>query len=245
MEVAFAVITVVSVGLAAITALTAWRAVRTERHRSEARVAWLAAAAYAPDRPTRRSPQPERPAERGDWVGPLISWQSNPDGAPEEGLFRTVRRADPGPRRLGLAAASASLVLSVAAASIITGARHGSPPIAASVERPAPLQLVSLAHIREPQGLTIAGAVRNPTGSTKVEGLTAVVSLLDQSGHLISTRDVPLDYRALAPGEETPFSVTVPDLGSIRRYRVSFRAGRDVIPHVDRRTEPAAAAQGV
>jgi hypothetical protein len=85
--------------------------------------------------------------------------------------------------------------------------------------------------------LTISGVVRNPANGPKLEGLTAVVSLIDGQGGLISTKDVPLDYRALSPGEEAPFRVTVPDPGSIARYRVSFRAGTDVVPHVDRRTD--------
>jgi hypothetical protein len=79
--------------------------------------------------------------------------------------------------------------------------------------------------------------VRNPSTGTKVEGLTAVISLLDRNGALVSTKDVPLDYRALGPGEEAPFKVAVPDPGSISRYRVSFRAGPEVVPHVDRRTD--------
>jgi len=48
---------------------------------------------------------------------------------------------------------------------------------------------------------------------------------------------VPLDYRAIGPGEEAPFKVTIPDPGAIARYRVSFRAGTDVVPHVDRRVD--------
>jgi hypothetical protein len=103
--------------------------------------------------------------------------------------------------------------------------------------RSEPLELVALAHIRETSLLTISGTVRNPMTGSKVEGLTAVVSLLDRNGALVSTKDVPLDYRALGPGEEAPFKVAVPDAGLISRYRVSFRAGTDVVPHVDRRTD--------
>src|SRR5207302_549277 len=83
---------------------------------------------------------------------------------------------------------------------------------------------------REDTSLTITGTVRNPPGGPRLEGLTAVVSLIDSHGGLISTKDVPLDYRALGPGEEAPFKVTIPDPGSVARYRVSFRAGTDVVP---------------
>ncbi len=107
----------------------------------------------------------------------------------------------------------------------------------AQVNHTEPLELVALGHARETSVLTISGTVRNPSSGAKVEGLTAVISLLDRSGALVSTKDVPLDYRALKPGEEAPFKVSIPDPGSIARYRVSFRAGTDVVPHVDRRVD--------
>ena len=100
-----------------------------------------------------------------------------------------------------------------------------------------PLELVSLGHARQVSVLTISGTVRNPATGVKLEGLTAVVTLLDRTGALVSTKDVPLDYRALGPGEEAPFKVSIPDPGAIARYRVSFRAGTDVVPHVDRRSD--------
>jgi hypothetical protein len=96
---------------------------------------------------------------------------------------------------------------------------------------------VALGHARETSELTITGTVRNPASGIKLEGLTAVVTLLDRDGSLVSTKDVPLDYRAIAPGEEAPFTITIPDARSIARYRVSFRAGTDVVPHVDRRVD--------
>ena len=105
-----------------------------------------------------------------------------------------------------------------------------------------PLELVALNHSREARSLTITGTVRNPQSGTKLEALTAVVSLLDSTGALVSTKDVPLDYRALRPGEEAPFRVNIPDPGAIARYRVSFRAGTEVVPHVDRRIEPRLAS---
>jgi hypothetical protein len=100
-----------------------------------------------------------------------------------------------------------------------------------------PIELVALGHNRDVSTLTITGTVRNPSGGVKLEGLTAVISLLDHNGALLSTKDVPLDYRAIGPGEEAPFKVSIPDPGSIARYRVSFRAGTDVVPHVDRRVD--------
>jgi hypothetical protein len=47
----------------------------------------------------------------------------------------------------------------------------------------------------------------------------------------------PLDYTALAPGEESPFVIRVPLTGTVERYRIGFRTddGR-VLSHVDRRS---------
>jgi hypothetical protein len=113
--------------------------------------------------------------------------------------------------------------------------RTTSVTTAATASHSEPLELVSLGHLREASSLTISGIVRNPSSGPKVEGLTAVISLIDSHGGLISTKDVPLDYRALGPGEEAPFRVSIPDPGSVARYRVSFRAGTEIVPHVDRR----------
>jgi hypothetical protein len=118
-----------------------------------------------------------------------------------------------------------------------TSASNEHAATVAQVNHTEPLELVALGHAREVSVLTIKGTVRNPSSGVKVEGLTAVISLLDRAGALVSTKDVPLDYRALGPGEEAPFTVSIPDPGSIARYRVSFRAGTDVVPHVDRRID--------
>jgi len=117
-----------------------------------------------------------------------------------------------------------------------TSATNDAAETVAQVAHSEPLELVALGHAREVTLLTISGTVRNPSTGVKLEGLTAVVSLLDRNGVLVSTKDVPLDYRALGPGEEAPFKVSIPDAGPIARYRVSFRAGTDVVPHVDRRS---------
>ena len=44
-----------------------------------------------------------------------------------------------------------------------------------------PLELVALGHTRDASTLTITGIVRNPAKGPKLEGLTAVVSLLDET----------------------------------------------------------------
>jgi hypothetical protein len=153
--------------------------------------------------------------------------------------FGTVERGEATTGRLPLLAAA---VLICILGSAMLFLRSSSQDDRTSTAQTAahdvnPLELVSLGHNREAKSLTISGMVRNPASGHKLEGLTAVVSLLDTKGGLISTKDVPLDYRALGPGEEAPFTVSVPDPGAIARYRVSFRAGTEIVPHVDRRPE--------
>lgn len=222
METTLIVVAVASIAAAIVAIGTARRVLRDERARSDARVTALSAAADAYDASHR-------------------TWTQGPSPEPHVAVssgrfFGTVERDEPSGSRLPLLAA-ATLILLLGGALIFlnTAAPGGGEPVALAT--PAePLELVALGHAREATVLTISGTVRNPSSGPKLEGLTAVVSLLDRSGALVSTKDVPLDYRALGPGEETPFKVRVPGPGAIARYRVSFRAGSDVIPHVDRRT---------
>jgi hypothetical protein len=153
-------------------------------------------------------------------------------------FFGTVQREQTSGNRLPLFAAAALIVMLGGALIFLnTSASNDHAATVAQVNHTEPLELVALGHAREVSVLTIKGTVRNPSSGVKVEGLTAVISLLDRAGALVSTKDVPLDYRALGPGEEAPFTVSIPDPGSIARYRVSFRAGTDVVPHVDRRID--------
>jgi hypothetical protein len=209
---------------------------------------------------------PQPPARKdGTWTSVAGEWQWNPNresgGSParnsdarssvpiafdddtsiassNDAMFGTVQRDARSSPRFAFVAGLALIVALAGAVAVFTTSTHrdahGS---ARDTSHAGPLELVSLGHSRDANTLTISGVVRNPRVAPKVEGLTAVVSLIDEHGGLISTKDVPLDYRALGPGEEAPFKVTVPDPGSVARYRVSFRAGTDVIPHVDRRTD--------
>ncbi len=153
-------------------------------------------------------------------------------------FFGALQREETSGSRLPIFAAAALIVMLGGALMFLnTSASSDDSTPVAQVGRSEPLELVALGHAREISRLTITGTVRNPASGLKLEGLTAVVSLLDRDGALVSTKDVPLDYRAIGPGEEAPFRVTIPDPGSIVRYRVSFRAGTDVVPHVDRRVD--------
>jgi hypothetical protein len=112
---------------------------------------------------------------------------------------------------------------------------HEAAPAAAS----QPLELLSLAHTRSGSSITVSGVVRNPAGATSRDGVAAVVFLFDGTGRFLSSARADLDYRALGPGDESPFVVVVPRGEGVARYRVSFRAGDSLVPHVDRRGEPA------
>jgi hypothetical protein len=235
MDTVLLIITLISAATAIVAFASARRLRRTERERTEARVAALAQAADT------------HGGLDGGWtqVGGEFQWNPAADGNPQSPIpagsdrfFGTVQREETSGSRLPLLAA-ASLIVMLGGALIFlnTSASNDHAATVAQVNHSEPLELVALGHARDMSVLTITGTVRNPSSGVKVEGLTAVISLLDRAGALVSTKDVPLDYRALGPGEEAPFKVSIPDPGSIARYRVSFRAGTDVVPHVDRRID--------
>jgi hypothetical protein len=264
MDTVLLVVTLISAVTAIFALASAHRLRRHERERSEARVAALASAAEthggtdggwtqvggefqwnpAADGmrdsgfgiSAARAPREER-------VKPVTRPIPNPEPLVLEvepsAFFGTVQREEPSRGRAPIFAAAALIVMLGGALLFLNTSSSSSDHTAtvARVNHADPLGLVAQRHAREVRVLTITGTVRNPSSGIKVEGLTAVVSLLDASGALVSTKDVPLDYRALAPGEEAPFKVSIPDPGSIARYRVSFRAGTDVVPHVDRRVD--------
>jgi type II secretory pathway pseudopilin PulG len=257
MEAAMLVITIVSVAAAIAAFSSARRAQRREQERSEARVAALAAAAethgatdggwtqvagewqWTPDALGTRDLGLGIRTERATRVtDPIPNPQRPIPGSSSERLFGTVERAEPSGSRVPMMAAAALIVMlggTLIFLNTSTSNEHAAP--GAQTPQSEPLELLALGHARERRVLTISGTIRNPSTGVKLEGLTAVVSLLDRNGVLVSTKDVPLDYRALGPGEEAPFKVSIPDAGPIARYRVSFRAGTDVVPHVDRRND--------
>jgi hypothetical protein len=168
---------------------------------------------------------------------PIVDVDAEPQTSSDR-LFGTVDREQPSGSRLPLFAAAVLIVMLGGALVFLNTSASSDPGSRVTqVHHTEPLELVALGHARDVSVLTITGTVRNPSNGVKVEGLTAVISLLDRAGALVSTKDVPLDYRALGPGEEAPFKVSIPDPGAIARYRVSFRAGNDVVPHVDRRSD--------
>jgi type II secretory pathway pseudopilin PulG len=259
METALLVITLISIAGAVAAFASSRRVQRREQERSEARIAALAAAAE-----THGASDGGWTQVAGEWqwtpnaepqVGirdqgfgissarltrgtdPIPNPQSLITESSSGRFFGTVEREDPSSRVPMLAAAALIVMLGGTLIFLNTSATNEHAATVSQIAASEPLELVALGHAREVTLLTISGTVRNPSNGVKLEGLTAVVSLLDRNGVLVSTKDVPLDYRALGPGEEAPFKVSIPDAGPIARYRVSFRAGTDVVPHVDRRSD--------
>jgi hypothetical protein len=101
-----------------------------------------------------------------------------------------------------------------------------------------PLELVALGHDRDGDRLTVRGVIRNPSSAAPVDPLTAVVFAFDPDGGFIASGRAIIDSSALRPGAESTFIVTVPGAAAVGRFRVSFRSGDRIVPHVDRR-EPA------
>ena len=233
MDTVLLIVTLISAATAIVALASASRLRRQERERSEARVAALAGAAET------------HGGTDGDWIQVGGEFQWNPAAHPQAPIavnsgafFGTVERAEAAANRLPMFAAAALIVMLGGALIFLnTSVTNDHAATIGHVNQTWPLELVALGHARETSVLTITGTVRNPSSGVKMEGLTAVISLLDRGGALVSTKDVPLDYRALGPGEEAPFKVSIPDPGAIARYRVSFRAGTDVVPHVDRRMD--------
>jgi len=131
---------------------------------------------------------------------------------------------------------------------IVIGAIIGTRSSGASasdVSSARPLELVSMRHQREGTTLTVSGLVHNPTAGTAVNGVTAVVFAFDRNGGFVASGRAPLEFASLAPGDESPFVVAVPNVSDVARYRVSFRTGQGIVRHVDRRSNQVQLAQAV
>ena len=84
-----------------------------------------------------------------------------------------------------------------------------------------------------------------PWEGAAVNGVTAVVFAFDRTGAFVASGRAPLDFSALAPGDESPFVVNVPNVSDVARYRVTFRSGTGVVRHIDRRGNQVQLAQAV
>jgi hypothetical protein len=206
-----------------------WRLLREERARSAARIAVLAAAADEDDVVTQPVAAPWAPARISAPLGDAF-------------LGSSLARASHGGQR-GLAIAAGILFTIIVVGGYLTVFRGESPApnAAASGRAETSLELVSLRHERQSAGLAITGLVRNPVNGADVEELAAVVLLFDQQGAFVTSSRANVDFTKLAPGDESPFVITLDAPSNVARYRVSFRNDAGVVPHIDRRgQEPIA-----
>jgi hypothetical protein len=172
---------------------------------------------------------------------------SRPATAPIADSFLETEapRASEGRQRgLAMAAAIFFVVLAGGAYWLISGPNGGAQATSASgAAVNAPLELMSLRHERVGTRLSLSGLVRNPAAGAPIDSLNAVVFLFDAQGGFITSARTGVDFKRLAPGDESPFVITMDAPANVARYRVSFRTEAGILAHVDRRSEqPAATA---
>ncbi len=235
------IVTILSLAAAAILAVLNWRLIGEERRRSAARVdALVSAAAVAPE-PLLVPPVSETPADH------VVL---RPTAVEHQDLFHTT--AEPVsfgwrlavPVSLGILVVGALLTVGL----LSNGGGTQPAPTGATVRTAgagttsSPLELLSLRHELTEDRLSITGLVRNPRASRQLSGVNVVVFVFDRGGAFLTSLQGPLDFRTLAAGDESPFVVSLDHIADVGRYRVSFRAEDQVVPHVDRRQAPVVAS---
>lgn len=209
MEMTLIAITLGALAVAAAMFVAARRVLRENQRRDDARVAVLAAGIT-------RDAAPEATP-----VSSLFEAHETPSGRERMATFAAV----------GATVALVALVAALAGAglALIPGDAATRPPAAAAVE--APLELVALTHERVGDQLVIRGRVRRLPGRP----ITAVVRFRDGNGTLLESARAVTGADGEPPGSAASFVVTLPAAGMAGRYRVSFRVGDRVLPHVDLR----------
>ena len=262
MDTTLVTVTLLSMGMAAALRVIVWRMLRDEQQRSEARVLALPkrsepAPAGAP-RPATRDPRQVTRAGgpiRVDEQRTEVEGRGTRDlmlratPAPAAAMFAEREAASPWGNRLavmaGLALVLASGILLALTVRDRTGAQArpatGTGAAAQPGTNTAPaigLELLSLRDARQPAALTITGLVQNPRGGAARSGVTVTAYAFDEKGSFLASGRAPLDVTALAPGDESPFVVSVPVTDTVARYRIGSR-GEDgrVIAHIDKRQQ--------
>ena len=203
---------------------------------------------------SRLAPFPLVQRTGGRWTEDLAIRPSVDRGTSAPDLFRQPETRSRGPI---VAVAGGIVVVGAIALLVVVAARR--PPVAAtsptapaaaspgrSVPQPAtataagpvsstPLELVALGHERDGDRLIVRGVVRNTSSAATAEQLTAVVLAYGSDGAFLSTGRGIIESAALRPGAQSTFVVTVHGASAVGRYRVSFRNGDRIVPHVDRR----------
>lgn len=245
-------VTGVSLVAAAVSSTVAWRLLRADRARTAARVAALATAAGV-DRIARERAEAttvDVPDGLDDFMpvgshahtGSEATAPSSSDPVVDTGAIFTRPAVDSGSsgRQHGLMAAAAVFALIViggGATLFVSGRTPGSGPATPR----SPLELVALTHQRTDGVLAVSGLVRNPAAGRPVDRVEAEVRVFDSAGLMTVSRTATIDLTTLAPGQESPFAVSLGEATTAARYRVSFKADGTMLPHVDRRTNLPAA----
>jgi hypothetical protein len=262
MDTVLIAVTALSLAMAIGMALVVAKLLRDDRQRSDARVAALSAMAAGPiarhdaivpagtlhdtavTRRTRFAAAAIQPA--GD-VLDLELRPARPDAGSRNELF--APRHDPSPWGTRLAViASLTAAVAVAIVAVTIAGRHSNAaptpvPLAAAAEA-MPLELVALRHSRDAGFLTISGLVQNPKAGRTQSRLIATAFVFGPDGAFLTSTRAPLDISRLAPGEESPFVVSVPVSGDVSRYRIGFRTeDGQVVAHIDKRTPETLASK--
>lgn len=214
MDTVLLIVALVSAGAAVGLGVVAWRVTREQQLRSAARVATLAGAI--------------RPGD--DMTAPVAvaSLFDKGSGAMMQGR-PLIKAAVVAVLGVGLI-----VYVTMATSREIVDSERQPDTVAADA---TPLELMTMRHVRRGETLTVTGLVRNPSGGSQVSKLTAVLLAFDRTGTFVATGQAPLDFTILAPGDESPFVVTLPNAAEVSRYRVSFRSDAGaVVRHLDRRT---------
>jgi hypothetical protein len=265
MDVLMVGVTVVALALAIGMSVVAARLLRGERNRSAARVSALESAALDEidildeadpiDEPMMRlrdeRDEDDEPEMRIDHVtGPMFTATEEPK-APGR---RWLALAGVAVVMAGLvgtiyvvfkpAAVGASPQAALGAASSSVNTESAAPPASASTVSQAnqlrPIELLSLKHTIEGTTFSLAGLVVNPIDATPLTHVVAVVYLFDKDGAYFASGKSELEFSGLWPGEESPFTIKIPNVSRFGKYRVGFRReDGSVIAHVDKRGQKA------
>jgi hypothetical protein len=222
MDSVLVIITTISLVLAVAMGIIVFRVLRDESQRAAARVALLSTAAGNDDPLLLQQPDESVRAVAPD-----------PPGTAAGSLFSHPEHDSPWLRRIGAAAILAAVV----AAAGYAGLKNAGPTAPHAGLQAPPLELLALRHAPQPHALIVSGTVRNPRGGATVSDVIVTAALFSADGSLLASARAPLDFPTLAPGDESPFVMTIPVKGTVARYRVGFRSpDGSVMVHVDRRT---------
>jgi hypothetical protein len=219
------IVTLVSLAIVGVLAIYVRQLARADRERSEANAAALA-----------------------DMIGPAHldmprDGEVSPDSpAPAPAMFNATEPAAVSPRMLLIPVIGLFVVIA-ALSGIYLWSRPSGETVTVAEAANAPLELVALRHQRREEVMVISGLVRNPRGGRTIQSLSVVAFTFDKQGTFLASGRALLDFPLLQPGDESPFTVTVPNSPAIGRYRVTFRTDAGIIPHVDRRGDSQVAMQ--